>query len=135
MKKTNIMLFKEWKDSNDYLIQEWFVDKKQQITKWFESGELEGYQINGWSQSSNDLYSIYTAELAFFDPSFQFQWTFILDSNKVVEGKIDQWQIETRTFAVDDIAGDELKKTVVDITIDQWSIDTFIEIITNSIND
>lgn len=135
--KDNIifMLFEEWKDSNDYLIQQWFQQKKKQISEWFNKGELEDYEMIDWSQSSNDMYGIYTAKLSFFDPTFQYEWTFILDNQKVIEGQIDEWQIETRLYAIDDKTGEELNKNVITIKNTEWSIDQFIEIIANSIND
>lgn len=123
------MLFNEFKDSNDYLMQKWFLDQKKQIELWFTDVIMLGYKLDLFDWISNDSYSMYTANLKFNNDKTEYVIDFEIDATKVVDGQVPEWILKIRAYDVDttDLLA-ELDKT---IQLSEWSIDTLMQLISD----
>lgn len=121
------MLREEFKDSNDYLMQKWFLEQKKQITSWFESNVMAGFNFDEFEWSSNDAYSVYSANLKFNNEKNEYAVDFLIDSEKVQEGQVEEWEISIRSYdaMTAELIG-ELKKTVKN---SDWSAELLIQLI------
>lgn len=121
------MLREEFKDSNDYLMQKWFLEQKKQITSWFESNIMSGFNFDQFEWSSNDAYSVYSANLKFNNEKNEYAVDFLIDSEKVEDGQVEEWEISIRSYdaMTAELIG-ELKKTVKN---SDWSAELLIQLI------
>ncbi len=87
----NILTFNEWKESDNYKIQQWFINKKITIEKWFADESLAGLEYDYFEfDTTNNLYDVYSAELYFNEETIQWTLSFMIGSDKFVEDKVEQ---------------------------------------------
>src|ERR1039458_7921969 len=75
----NIMMFEEWKDSEDYLIQSWFFATDKKIRLWFEDNVLNGFEFDDFQWTPSDTYLIYTGHLEFKEKTIEYKLDLILE--------------------------------------------------------
>lgn len=82
----NIMTFNEWKESDDYKINQWFINKKIAVQKWFDEPSLDGLEFDYFEfDTSNSLYELYSAELYFHEKIAQYTLQFLIDAASLNE--------------------------------------------------
>src|SRR3990172_9683860 len=102
----NILTFNEWKESDDYKIQQWFINKKILVEKWFEDESLSGLEFDYFEfDNSNNLYELYAAELYFHEETVQYTLQFLIDAESLVEGAVDKVKLVLKGFANDETVG------------------------------
>lgn len=91
----NVLTFNEWKDSDDYKINKWFIDKKIIIEKWFEEPSLSELEFDYFEfDTSNNLYELYVAELYFHEKIIQYTLQFLIDPTVLTESIINEAEDE-----------------------------------------
>jgi len=132
-----ILLFKEWKESPNYKIDKWFIDRKIQIEKWFVN-DLPDFEIDYFEWSDpNQISDIYTASLYFNEPNIQYRLDIILDADKVKESNIDEFNIELTGYSQQngDILGSLNKTATLDQLIPNLIIQLVSEFKTENLDD
>ncbi len=81
----NILTFNEFKESDDYKIQQWFIKKKLNITNWFNSESYAGLEFDYFEFESGKLYDLYAGELYFHEDTIQWQLQLLIDTEKLTE--------------------------------------------------
>src|ERR1035437_237752 len=111
----NIMMFEEWKDSEDYLIQSWFFATDKKIRQWFEDNVLNGFEFDDFQWTPSDTYLIYTGHLEFKEKTIEYKLDRILELEHVQESKVDQFETVLSGYAIEDfVMIGQLKQTVKD---------------------
>jgi len=111
----SIMLFEEWKDSEDYLIQAWFFATNKKVRQWFEDKVLNGFQFDDFQWTASDTYLIYTAHLEFQEQVMEYKLDIILEFEHVKEGKVDQFEVVLSGYTIKDfVMVGQVKDTVKD---------------------
>ena len=123
----DIMLFEEFKDSNDYLMQKWFIAQKKQIESWFASNSMTGFTLDLFDWISNDSYSMYTANLKFTNNKNEYSVDFEIQSDKVVDGQVPEWIVKMRSYDVN--TGDLLAETDKTVQLSEWNVDALVQLI------
>lgn len=123
----NTLLFNEWKESPTYKIDKWFMDRKLQFEKWFET-ELPDFEYDyfEWADS-NSVVDIYTGVLFFSEPDIEYRLNIILDADKVEQDDIKEFNIQLTGYRKEDseLLG-TLDKTA---TLDQLVSNLLIELV------
>jgi len=87
----NILTLNEWRESDDYQMQQWFINKKISVEKWFQDPSFHGMEFDYFEfDNSNNLYELYAGELYFNEDAIQWTMAFMIDAEKVQEGKVEQ---------------------------------------------
>jgi hypothetical protein len=90
----NILTFNEWKESDDYKIHQWFINKKLSITKWFEDEAFAGLEFDYFEfDTTNSLYELYTGELYFNEDTIQWTMSFMIDPANLNEGAVESLKV------------------------------------------
>ena len=84
----NVLMYNEWKESDDYKIQQWFINKKIEIEKWFNTDLLD-LEYDYFEFNSSNLYNVYIAELFINENLYQYKLQFMIDSDKYTDGVIE----------------------------------------------
>lgn len=87
----NILTLNEWRESDDYQIHQWFINKKISIEQWFTDPSFEGLEFDYFEfDNTNNLYELYSAELYFNEDTIQWTLAFMIDAEKIKDGKFEQ---------------------------------------------
>lgn len=88
----NILTFNEWKESDGYKIQQWFINKKMSIEKWFEDESFDELEFDYFEfDNDNNIYQMYSGELYFNEDEIQWMLSILIDPEKMGEdGAVEQ---------------------------------------------
>lgn len=122
-----VFMFNEWKESPTYKIDKWFIDRKIQIEKWFET-ELPDFQFDyfEWNDTTT-AENIFTGTLFFGDEDTQYRLNMILNADKVEEGDINEFAIQMTGYRRSD--GEVLGSLDKSATLDQLVPNLVIELV------
>lgn len=98
----NILTLNEWRESDDYQIQQWFINKKISVEKWFQDPSFYGMEFDYFEfDNSNNLYELYSGELYFNEDAIQWTMAFMIDAEKIQEGKVEQVKLVLKGSSVE----------------------------------
>jgi hypothetical protein len=122
-----ILLFKEWKESPNYKVDQWFAARKIEIEKWFET-ELPDFEIDyfEWDDTSS-VSDIFTGCLYFGEPEINYKLNFILDYAVVKDGTIDKVNLQLDGYRKND--GETLGTIDTEITPEELNSNLIIELV------
>lgn len=95
-------MFEEWKDSEDYLIQSWFKKTFDEVNKWFENNQLDGFIFNDANWSSNDNYLIYTGIIEFSEETIDYKLEFVIEYDKISDGIPTEFSLILTGYTLED---------------------------------
>lgn len=126
----SIKLFEKWKESEDYLIQSWFMIKSKELKDWFDNqtkeSPLVGFTLNDFTWSQSDTYLIYTAFAEFSEKLYEYKLDFIVEMEKVVDGQVSDFELVLTGY---NLNSDVLGKTNKYIKTKDFNIDYLIAMI------
>jgi hypothetical protein len=124
----NIRLFREWKESNDYLIQKWFAEKKYAVEAWFETEPFEALEYDYFEWSETDSNGIYYGNIDFNEGEYKYRLEIIIDAENVVEGDLAEMKLVLKGY---EVSTNDLIATVDrDIDEPEFTNDLFLDLIT-----
>ncbi len=97
----DIMLFEEWKESEDYLIQSWFLARKKEVTEWFKKEELKGFTLGDFNWSQNGNYLIYTGFMEFSEEIMDYKLDIVVEFDKIVNGEVSTFNLVLSGYSVE----------------------------------
>lgn len=117
----DIMMFEEWKESDDYQIQSWFMARKREVTEWFTKEELKGFTLEdfNWSQDGGGL--IYTGCAEFGEEGTDYKLDMIVEFDNVAKGQVTQFTLVLSGYDAEDPV--LLGKTTDEIDSASFTID------------
>lgn len=123
----NVLIFEEWKDSTDYFIQSWFLEKKHHIEDIFKSESLDGFEYVDFEWSGDDIYSIYNGTLRFTEKNVDYRLDIVIQLSDVTDNNINKINIILSSF--DTEKNMMLGKISKEISSDKFNDDFFINMI------
>lgn len=99
----SIKLFKEWKESDDYLISFWFLNKEKEIKKWFENNELKGFEFDDYQWSANELYIIYNGHLEFHEETIEYRLDIVIDLKDIIDSQVTKLTIVLTSYEIEEL--------------------------------
>lgn len=123
----DIKIFEEWKETNDYLIQSWFLNQDKIIKKAFESNDLEGFEFDDFQWSGSDMYDIYNAHLEFHEENFEYKLELVIEPENFVDNEVNSLTIILTNFDVENQI--PINKIQKDISGSDLTINTLIGLI------
>lgn len=81
--------FNEWKESDEYYLQKWFINKKLSVTKWFEGAELADLEFDYFEFDTTHTYGVASAILYFHEEGVQWKLFMKIDTEASAGGNID----------------------------------------------
>lgn len=84
-----IYSFNEWKESDGYNVQKWFITKKIEIEKWFDEDILNELKFQYFEFEPLAIYGLYSAELYFSEKTIEWILQILIDSEKITDGVKD----------------------------------------------
>lgn len=120
----DIMMFEEWKESDDYQIQSWFMERKREVTSWFTKAELKGFTLEdfSWSQDGGGL--IYAGTAEFGEEGTDYRLDLLVEFDNVAKGQVTKFTLVLSGYEVEDpkIIG----KTTDEIDSAEFTVDWLI---------
>jgi len=125
----NILTFNEWKESDGYKIQQWFINKKISIEKWFEDESFAELEFDYFEfDNDNNIYDLYSGELYFNEDTIQWMLSILINPEKMGEDNTIE-QVKLVLKGSDKESHKALGTIERDVDEPEISLDLLIELI------
>lgn len=82
-------MFNEWKESDDYKIQQWFIKKKTEVENWFNENILTDFEFEYFDFSTIDTYDVFSASIHFNDSTIKWTLNILIDPEEIEDNIVE----------------------------------------------
>lgn len=92
------MTINEFKESDNYLLGKWFLDKKREIESWFNDEQFRELDFSYFEYDTSMTTPIYVGFLYFNENDIQYKLEIIIDKEKFIDGVIEELLINLNGY-------------------------------------